>query len=60
MSTARLTALAVNTPEMKRLWVGEGGRERKREMGSAQEVKQSSESSERNTSALHRNVLEPS
>lgn len=56
MSTARLTALAVNTPEMKRLWVGEG----ERETGSAQEVKQSTESSERNTSALHRNVLEPS
>lgn len=28
MSTARLTALAVNTPEMKRLWVGEGKRKR--------------------------------
>lgn len=31
MSTARLTALAVNTPEMKRLWVGEGEREREKE-----------------------------
>lgn len=55
MSTVRLTALAFNTLEMEEI-LGRG------EMGmrSLQEVKQSSESRERNTSALQRNVLEPS
>lgn len=55
MSTVRLTALAVKTPVMEEIlgWGGTGAR-------SLYEVKQSSESRESNTSALHRNVLEPS